>query len=309
MKKNEVLAMTKEDRINFLTEAAQKRKERLEKPDNVKMADRAVYKLRNGIRPNVFEFEALTGIMFSHNMTEKMENILALSTNSLFNNRCIERMQKGDTICAACYAAALALFKKGILENTSYNTIILNERVLSKEIIPDLSEYDELRIEAFGDTGSWICAANYMNIARENPSVHVTAWTKNPDHYEEAIEHGYSKPKNFTLIYSSPLKNVQAKNVWGDLVDHIFTVYTWEYIVENGIPESFINCGGRHCKTCQLCYKYGKTSRFFINELLKSDIKKAEKAGWTFGTETAVQDATDATEKGEVDFSAFRANL
>ena len=190
MKKVEFMAMTAEEKNTYLESMAKARMARLEKPENVKLATAAVEKLNNGKKLNVFEFEALTGIMFSHNMGDKMKDILALSTNCLFNARCLERMANGDSVCSKCYAAALQLFKKGIMENTSYNTIALNEKVIDTALIPDLSEYDELRIEAFGDTGSWIAAANYMNIARENPSVNVTAWTKNPDHYAKAIKNG-----------------------------------------------------------------------------------------------------------------------
>lgn len=310
MKKVEFMAMSAEEKKAYLESMAKARAARLEKPENVKLAKAAVEKLAAGKRINIFEFEALTGIMFSHNMGDKMKDILALSTNCLFNARCLERMANGDSVCSKCYAAAQQLYKRGIIENTSYNTIALNEKVIDAALIPDLSEYQELRIEAFGDTGSWIAAANYMNIARENPTVNVTAWTKNPDHYAMAIKKGYSKPENFTLIYSSPELNNPApvKSYWHDipeLIDHVFTVFTWDYITENGKEESFINCGGRNCKTCQLCYKYGKScKRYFINELLKSDVEKAKKAGWTFGTKTECQD------KKPVDnFQSFRVAI
>lgn len=297
------MLLSEKARKELFGNAINERKTRLEKPENVKLANAALQALQNKKRLNVFQFEGLTGIMFSHNMSDKLAGILALSTNCLLNARCLERMKKGDSICAKCYAANIQLMRAGVLQNTSYNTIALNEKVLPIEIIPDLSEYAELRIEVLGDTGSWIAAANYMDIARENPTVAVTAWTKNPDHYAKAIENGYSKPENFTLILSSPIINKPAavkEYFYPGLVDHVFTVYTWDYIISNGLDESFINCGGRSCKTCQLCYKYGKASKkYFINELLKSDVKKAEKAGWTFGTKTKIQDTVN-------DFSVFR---
>ena len=47
-------------------------------------------------------------------------------------------------------------------------------------------------------------------------------------------------------------------------VDHVFTVYTKEYIKENNID---VNCGSKNCLGCQLCYN--KDTEFHIREQLK----------------------------------------
>ena len=278
MKKEEILAITDEQREEIISRAIEARHIRNTRPEEIRTATRAAEKIAAGQRITVEEFEALTGIMFSHNMTGKMLDILSLSTNCFCNPCCIARMRAGVGICAECFAAGIESQYTGVFENTAYNAKVLSGSVLPLEVLP-IIDADELRIESFGDTANWKQAANYLNIARVNPILPVTAWTKNPGHYAEAIKRGYSKPDNFTLIFSSLELNTPAdiKPEYTPIIDKRFTVYTLEWLDTNGLDHRFINCGGRSCKNCQRCYKNAKTTKFDVRELLKKDADKARK--------------------------------
>ena len=304
MRKEEILALSNEQIFAIAAAAANVRRERNNRPEELKKARRAAGKIATGERITVDEFEALTGIMFSHCMTGKMENILGLSTCCLYNPVCLARLKAGTGICAECFAAALEMQYKGTLENTSYNTEILTASIIPLEILPIISA-DELRIESFGDTQNWIQAANYMNMARVNPLLPVTAWTKNPGHYLEAINRGYSKPENFTLIFSS-LELNQPQDIpekYAAIIDKRFTVYTLAWLDDNGLDNSFINCGGRSCKNCQRCYQNAKRTGFDVRELLKKDADKAARtrggnwASWNDENTSAEVIATPDTVK------------
>lgn len=279
-KKQEILEMTDEQRDEILKNAIAARKVRMEQPENREKAERAAVKIAAGMRPTVEEFEALTGVMFSHHMTEKMLGILALSSNCFSNPRCLARMRAGVGICAECFAAGIEMARKEVFQNTAYNAKTLSAEVLPLEVLP-IIDADELRIEAFGDTINWEHAANYMNFARINPYLTVTAWTKNPDHYKEAIRRGYTKPDNFILIYSSLELNKPAtiNPEYEQIIDKRFTVYTLDWLMEQGEGANYINCGGRSCKNCQRCYKNADKTAFDVRELLKKDAKKAAKLG------------------------------
>ena len=278
MKKEELLDMTQEQRDAITARAIEARKVRNMRPEEIRIAERAAEKIAAGQRITVEEFECLTGVMFSHNMTGKMYNILSLSTNCFCNPCCIARMLAGVGICAECFAAGVESQYTALFENTAFNAKVLSGSVLPLEVLP-LIDADELRIESFGDTANWKQAANYLNIARVNPTLPVTAWTKNPGHYKEAIRRGYTKPDNFTLIYSSLELNTPAdiKPEYAPIIDKRFTVYTLEWLDTNGLDHRFINCGGRSCKNCQRCYKNAKTTKFDVRELLKKDADKARK--------------------------------
>lgn len=278
MKLNEFLALTDAEQNAMIETAIQQRKIRMNAPEALRAAQRAAEKVAAGQRITVTEFECLTGVMFSHHMTDKMSNILALSSNCLANPVCLARIKAGIGICAECFAASVETRYSGVFENTSYNAQLLSSMVLPASMIPVI-DADELRIESFGDTANWIQAANYLQMAIYNPLVPVTAWTKNPGHYAEAIRRGYRKPDNFTLIISSVELNTpcEIKPEFAAIIDKRFTVYTLEYLDTNGIGMGFINCGGRSCKTCQRCYNRAKTTGFDVRELLKADARKAEK--------------------------------
>ncbi len=80
------------------------------------------------------------------------------------------------------------------------------------------------------------------------------------------------KPRNLIFVYSEP--RIDCERDYTDFlarfpfVDHVFSVYTRKYIIENRVD---INCGGRKCMECirngKGCYfKAGKNNPVMIKE-------------------------------------------
>lgn len=268
--------------LDEMTENAEKRFLRNRKQDLVNAVN---MKVAAGERLTVEEFERYTGIRFSHDMTGKMEDVLSLSTCCLVNPICRKRIEKKIGICAFCFSEALMLARQGVCENTAFNYRQLSKIEIPAELIPYI-DAEELRIESYGDVGTVTQAANYINIARCNPHCAVTAWTKNPSIYAAAFEKlGITVcPENLTVILSSPFLNREVKipEKYRWFIKKTFTVYTLDWLQENGKTAAFINCGGRRCKECQKCYVNANRSADSLRELLKSDAKKAEKIGFTW---------------------------
>lgn len=273
--------MTAAERKTYVDNALIEAKNRMEK--KAKTAKKARKKIAEKIAVSVAEFEALTGIMFSHYMQGKLSGILSISTSCLVNPACIARMNNKDSICAECFSVDTQEHYKQLSENTIFNYFALNEREYSLEELPYLAT-DILRIESFGDVGSVTQCINYINLCYKNPNTTVTAWSKNIGFWIIAFNR-IGKPDNLIFGVSSEYKNV-VKDIpaaWKKYIDFVFTVYTLDYLLSNSInPESFINCGGRSCRSCMRCYKKDsfKNGVMYVNELLKADAKKARKAGY-----------------------------
>ena len=114
------------------------------------------------------------------------------------------------------------------------------------------------------DTFNLICK-NYKN-------TRFALWTKNVDILISVFsQKKYRKPRNLSLIISSPLLNVAFPVSFIEkinaivCIDVVFTVYTKDFVEKNNIT---INCGAKHCLSCLQCYK-GHKETIYINEQLK----------------------------------------
>lgn len=197
----------------------------------------------------------------------KMLNIPSISTSCLRNPRCIARMKAGDSVCSKCYAAAYMAFRKGLADAMERNFDILNDHVLSDEELEGIgikftpkmeagNPRHYARIESFGDSASVTHARNHLRIIKRNGLLRWGLWTKNDDHYGEALEIE-GKPENLSLGYSSPKLNEVADieklhPVFRSNMDFVFTVFEDWYIEKHGI---IINCGARACAPCGACYE------------------------------------------------------
>lgn len=282
MTKNNIFyGKSKEEISAMARKAREKALERMER--KTKAADRAKEKIQRGETLTIAEFEAYTGIMFSHNMSGKLDKVLSLSTSCVCNNRCLARMSNPDLICHECFAADTESNYKGVFENTALNAAILSKEILPLYVLPHL-DTDILRIESFGDVINVIHAINYINIAYRNPETTVTAWTKNPDIWYKAFLK-VGKPKNLIFGISSDRKNtvIEIKPEYRPFVNFVFTVYELDYLLSLNIdPETFINCGGRSCRSCMKCYSlenFKGGNIVFVSELVKADAKRARKMG------------------------------
>lgn len=110
----------------------------------------------------------LGGLHYCTNHTGKMAGLHSLSTSVTVNPYCIKRQQKGDSICAHCFAASMMKQYKQLNEVNSRNAEILTASVLPFEVLPLVpSRY--FRFESFGDIINANQVINYFNIAKKNP--------------------------------------------------------------------------------------------------------------------------------------------
>ena len=211
------------------------------------------------------------------NHTGKMEGLKSLSTSVLLNPNCQKNRKILGSICSHCYAHNLAEMYSGLAERLVRNTEQLTKSILPIEELPDLTGETIFRLEAFGDLNNEIQLENYINIAKKNPTVQVTLYTKMYGLvYKYFKEHDV--PDNFVLILSSLLINKKidltpmketGKFRIGQLKS--FTVYSGEFIRKNDIK---INCGAKSCNKCRICYLRNEIED--VAEILKSDRDSTE---------------------------------
>lgn len=201
-------------------------------------------------------FEEKYGIKCTTNHTGKMEGMISLSTSCELNPRCVKRSKTTGSICEKCFA--FTHFKRYASNRPKFerNTIALTTQDVKVEDVPMLNAL-MLRFESFEDLINEQQAKNYFTIAKANKMIKCALWTKNPDIIAKAIKAGNKKPRNLVIVYSSPaidkevsLEKMQKKYPF---IDKTFTVYSKDYLKDK--PDDFINCGGRRCLECGVCYK------------------------------------------------------
>lgn len=203
----------------------------------------------------------------------KMDGIPSISTSCILNARCQKRVSCGASICHDCFAHSYMKFRKELREALERNFNILTERILTKEEIAALNiNVCFFRFESFGDLNNNTQLVNYINICKNYKNTRFALWTKNIDIlFSVFSQKKYKKPRNLSLIISSPLLNVAFPKSFVEKVnkvvhiDVVFTVYTKDFATNNNIV---INCGAKHCLSCLQCYK-GHKETIYINEQLK----------------------------------------
>lgn len=202
--------------------------------------------------------------MFTTKHTGKMEGLISLSTTSAKNTFCQKMKTCKGSICQFCYT------EKGFLKNVknskklidNYNLLTTSTLDWKNDVknIDELNNYQQIRLESFGELENDLQLQNYLALASAFPNTTFTLWTKRTDLIKKNIT-TQNKPKNLILIVSSPTLNKPASLVGlSKVVDKVFTVY------EKGKHKN-INCGKAKCATCKLCYTHNKTR--YINEELK----------------------------------------
>ena len=207
----------------------------------------------------------LGGLHYTINHTGKMAGLQSLSSSIVLNPNCVRRMQKQDSICSKCFAAAMMNRYKDLDRCLQENTPILTGSILPDSVLPVIpSRY--FRFEAYADLNNWIQFVNYRNIAAKNPDTLCALWTKNPHIIAQALERGYTIPANMQIVLSSPLVNKPIKSTKYTFVDKIFTVYD-----KKTAKNVNINCGARSCLACGRCYRPNPDGAKiqYINEILK----------------------------------------
>lgn len=209
-----------------------------------------------------------------HTDNTKMDQMFSISTSVKCNANCKLNAKIVGSICEKCYSDTMHDRYKALAVNTKHNTDILTSSIIPMEYLPVINT-QIFRFEAFGDLNNGIQFINYMNICRHNPNVTFSIWTKCPWIMADVFNQGYEKPENLIILVSSLMVNVVMPIEKFPFADHIFTVFTADYAIENNIH---INCGNNQCIRCRRCYTKGNTEKY-INEILKSDLPKFIKMG------------------------------
>lgn len=208
-------------------------------------------------------FKKQVGVHITTKHRDKMEGMQSLSTSTLLNEFCQAYAKSVDNICYYCYAKKQIKRFSDLERVLAKNHQILTSRILADDEIPFIN-CAFFRFEAFGDLSNDIQFINYIKIASANPHCNFAIWTKNPFIMTGVFHKGYEKPQNMIIILSSLKTNVQADSTLFKFVDKVFTVYDKETIKSQNIN---INCGGKKCATCLLCYKHNDVR--IINEEIK----------------------------------------
>lgn len=201
------------------------------------------------------EFEKKYGVHFTTKHSGKMSGMISISTSCLCNEHCVNRSQVKGSICEKCFSFSMHnMYGKCFCDCFAKNTEVLTSVIIPKKDMPIINAAF-IRIEAFGDIGNETQVINYFTLASANKHAIFAMWTKNPIYIAMAIAHGYKKPKNMIIIYSSPMINsiINTEKLLKvyPFIDKVFTVYDKKFIKENDIK---VNCGARSCLKCRRCY-------------------------------------------------------
>jgi hypothetical protein len=213
-------------------------------------------------------------------MHGKMEGVGSISTNPTENKFCRVMSQgshrgKGrctGSVCRRCYSVSGLIpgkdKSKPAPRETSIAGLSRNSRLLSQQIIENVPKIKQhfFRFSAEGELINEVHLLNLYKIARANPGVRFTLWTKRPDIVAStASKYGrsYPKPQNLHLIRSAPYLNTPVDIPRG--FEKVFTVYTPEYLEKH--PEIKIICGAKSCVNCKVCYTNNNIR--YVSEKLK----------------------------------------
>ena len=185
------------------------------------------------------------------NMTGKLAEFRAISTNTRTNTYCLEQHEravehKTDNICGDCYShTMLKGYRKNMAPALQRNSDLLSSRPLEPQEIPRILD-SVFRFNAHGELINMQHLENLMSIVLDNPWCTFALWTKRVD-----LVFGWlrtnDKPANLNLIYSNPKKShIMSKPPKG--FDKTFNnVLEHEY-------KDRQNCTGQKCKDCRICY-------------------------------------------------------
>lgn len=217
----------------------------------------------------ITEFTAFTGVKLTQKHTGKMCGLCSCSTSPYCNGICEKRAKKAGSICSKCFSFAMNNQYTNLAKMLVSNSEYLYNNIIPDNMIPRLfSETGFFRFESFGDLATSIQVVNYFKLAAANKHMQCALWTKNPWIIKKAMdEYGLTKPENLQIIGSSCMINKPMIEYYKkyDFIDHVFTVYSKDYVKEHNID---ITCGARSCATCTKCYT-GTHAEYEIRELLK----------------------------------------
>lgn len=211
--------------------------------------------------------------MFNNDMTGKMTGMVAIGTSCKLNPHCKLNQLIDGSICQSCYAENM---RKTTAYKQALCTLVLCTYVFTLDQIPYVNAA-KLRFESFADLLNDVQVINYINIATKNSHVNCAIWTKRPALLHKVLMNEFKgiKPGNLSVVVSSlyvnsvlDIKGKYLLNNGVDMVNHVFTVFTAKYAIENNIN---IQCGKSKCIICGICYSV--ETDYYVNEILKEEQK------------------------------------
>lgn len=213
---------------------------------------------------DIATWRLLISWMICTNHEDKMEYMISLSTSCKISCGDNPMRDNPDDICFHCFSDRQQDRQKNTRDKLIRNTYIMAfydiPQAAFDGLIDNLPKYvDVFRLESFGDLMNDTQFRNYLKMAKGNPRTTFTEWTKKP----WIMAHTFkteNKPENLIIIISAPRLNdtITYEQVVRDwpFADKVFTVYDDDYITEHSVD---INCGGKQCITCLLCYEHNDT--------------------------------------------------
>lgn len=203
-------------------------------------------------------------------MGGKLDKIAGVNTSSLDNPFCEHMAKNPKSICSECYSRnMLKIFRAKCRPAFQRNAQILADNLLyEEEIKPCKKDKIAVRFSAHGEIYNLTHLYNLFQIAKVNSPKICTLFTKRLDLLAQFTR--MEIPDNMIIIYSNILiDNPLSEEYIKDLqlirnVDKVFNVFTRKYVMDKGIS---INCGGKKCKDCLVCYSQNNIQ--VINELIK----------------------------------------
>jgi hypothetical protein len=189
---------------------------------------------------------------------DKMEGLESINTPSSTNSFC-QKMAKTNAICSKCYAIRNEKFRKNLVPAFEKNVPILKDR----NFVAPTVNCKVMRFHSYGELHNMVHFQSFIKIALANKGTFFSLWTKRKDIVQKYLRNGGIVPSNMNLIYSTPEID-SGKTVPPKGFDKVFNVFSKEK-VESG--EIKINCGGKKCLECMVCY--GKNAVTVINEKAK----------------------------------------
>ena len=196
----------------------------------------------------------------SDEMKGKMLGIVSINTSPSMNEMCLRNRKIVGSICASCYSFQKEAWLPSCRGAWQENGRVLSERVLRDKDIP-IFNYRVIRVNAQGDFINGIHYRNIVKIVEANPASIFSIFTKNLRVIRGV---GLVKLDNLVYVYSALMKDVE-RVVKPNGFSKTFSVYTRKYIREHKGIE--LNCAGRSCFRCMVCYSHNGISR--VNELVK----------------------------------------
>lgn len=203
-------------------------------------------------------------------MGGKLDGIAGVNTSALDNAFCEHMAKNEKSICSKCYSRKmLESYRANCRPAFNKNAEILaNDLMYEEEIKPCNKNVKYIRFSAHGELINLVHLYNCFQISKVNKEKICTLFTKRIDLLKQINQSEI--PENMIIIYSNPLIDSPLSEEYiKDLqivlnVNKVFNVFTKKYSMDKGIS---INCGGKKCKDCLVCYSPNKIN--VINELIK----------------------------------------